>query len=477
MFKKISSKIGSLWNIQEEFRLKVFYLTLTFLFMSACLAVWRPLKIAIFAKLIGSEFVPDAKLYSLFFLVPLVLFYSKLVDWLRRHQLLYCFSLFHGLGGIIFYFLLSHPIYGISNTETSPYRLTGWAFYFFMESFNAFMSTTFWSFADSVNNPDEAKNYYALFVTGSKFGSILSSGLLLLTLSFVQSIPDAVLLPNALLIGSFLLVGAAISVHLLTKTVPGYHLHGYEAVYQMEKKKSTGKQGFFKSLKSSIEGLIIIIKNPYVLGIFSLVIFYEVIIVIFDYQVLRMADITYDTAGSLTAFYALYYLLMNLVGICIAIFGTTPILKYLGSRTTLFIFPALTLIIIATCLLFPNLQIYIPFYGSVGILFSALVVLRALNYALNHPTREVLYIPTTKSIKFKAKAWTDAFGSRIAKGAGSAFNIALKKATPILAIFYSLSFSIGLVSVWLIIVYFLGKTLQKAIDNKMVIGEESQNKN
>ena len=36
-------------------------------------------------------------------------------------------------------------------------------------------------------------------------------------------------------------------------------------------------------------------------------VFYEIIIVIFDYRVLKSASTTHDTAGSLTAFYAFYY--------------------------------------------------------------------------------------------------------------------------------------------------------------------------
>ena len=464
MQSKLVENLKSLWYIKKEFRLKVFFLSFTFLLMMACLAIWRPLKVSIFAKLIGSEFVPAAKLYSLFFLVPLIIFYSKLVDWLRRHQLLYCFTLFHGACGIIFYYLLAHPVYGIANTDTSPTRLTGWFFYFFMESFNAFLSTVFWSFADSINNPKDAKNYYGFFVSGSKLGSILSAGSLYLAIT-MSGVKDSVLLPNSLLIGSFLLFGAALSIYFLMRIVPGYYMHGYEAAYQVEKKKEKEKKSLLETLKGSIEGLLIILKNPYVLGIFAIILFYEVIIVIFDYRVLRYADSIHKTAGSLTAYYALYYLLMNSVGLVIAFFGTTPILRLLGIRMSLFIFPVTCAIVLITTMIFPSSAVF----------FIALVLLRAINYALNHPTREVLYIPTTKDIKFKAKAWTDAFGSRMAKGLGSAFNISLKQATPFFALMTSLSFSLGLTFAWLIVIYFLGKTLQNTIDTKTVIGEKENN--
>ncbi len=459
-------KLSSLWSVKPEFRLKVLFLSLTFLLMSACLSIWRPLKVSIFSKIVGSEFVPDAKLFGLLFIIPLIILYSKLVDWLRRHQLIYCFTFFHGIGGLIFYYLLAHPVYGIANTDTNPHRLVGWAFYFFMESFNAFLSTTFWSFADSINNPKDATNHYGIFVSGSKIGSILSAGILYFSLTTIKNVKDSVLLPNSLLIGSFLLFGAAISIYFLMKKVPGYYMHGYEMVYRIEKKKEKGaakeKTSIWRGVKNAFDGLFIILKNPYALGIFSLVLFYEIIIVIFDYRVLRAADAVNPTAGSLTAYYALYYLLMNLVGLVISIFGTTPILRLLGIRFSLFIFPVLCVIILLITFAFPYTSVF----------FAALVVLRALNYALNHPTREILYIPTLKAIKFKAKAWTDAFGSRIAKGCGSVFNLSLKQVAPSMALFASMFLSLGLTSIWLVVVFFLGKTLQNAIDNKTVIGKE-----
>ncbi|MFH1461731.1 MAG: Npt1/Npt2 family nucleotide transporter [bacterium] len=465
MLNKLFDRLLSLWNVKKEFRLKVFLLSLTFLLMSASQAIWRPLKNSIFAQLVGAEYVPDAKIYSLLFLIPLIIFYSKLVDWLRRHQLLYWYTLFHGIGGIILYFLLIHPVYGMANTSPSASRITGWILYFFMESNAAFMSMSFWSFADSINNPQDAKNYYGLFVAGSKVGGMLTAGSLYLATTFLAVIPDHVLLPQFILFGSLLLIGAAGSIYLLMKYVPGYYMHGYEAAYKIEKtkekEKEKEKESFIEKLKKPIEGLILMVKSPYVFGIFSLVLFYEVTIVIFDYMVLKTAVAAYLTAGALTAFYASYYFIMNFVGLLITIFGTTPLLRVFGITKSLFVFPIVSIFISIITILYPNPTS----------MFIALVGLRALNYALNHPTREILYIPTTKAIKFKAKAWTDAFGGRISKGAGSAINKLLQKLSPAAELFSGLFLSLGLIGGWLIVVFFLSKTLQNTITNKKVIGE------
>ncbi len=459
-------RIHRLWNVNKEFQSKVLFLSLTFMLMSGCLVIWRPLKLSIFAKMVGPTFVPLAKLFSLALLIPLILLYSKLVDWLRRHHMLYCFTIGHGIGGIIFYFLLSDPTYGVANATTNSDRMLGWAFYFFMESFDAFFATSFWSFADSVNNPKDARNYYGFFVSGSKIGGILSAGTLYLMI-IMGGYESHVLLPRALFMGSLMLFAAAYTIYNLIRKVPEGKMHGYEAVYQLEKTRSTESFSLWKSFKGAFDGLFIIAKNPYVLGIFSLVFFSEIVIVIFDYLVMIQADAAHPTVNSLTAFYAFYYFIYNVIGLGIAFFGTTPILRIFGLRLSLFAYPVLTIALLVATVLYPQ--------GWV--LFAALVGLRALNYALNHPTREVLYIPTVKQIKFKAKTWTDAFGSRFAKSSGSLFNMSMNYLPHTAAVVSSISLSISITAVCLFVTYFLGKKFQHCIDNRLVIGSDEPTEN
>jgi AAA family ATP:ADP antiporter len=241
-------------------------------------------------------------------------------------------------------------------------------------------------------------------------------------------------------------------------------MHSYEAAYQLEKRKRRKDQTFLQSFAGAFDGLIIMIKKPYVLGIFSLVAFYEIMVVIFEWWVALHADASSATVGEMTAYYAFYYFLMNLVGLFISFFGTTPILRLIGIRISLFIFPVLCILMVLATYLFP----------SAGVFFVVLVGLRSFNYALNHPTREILYIPTTKDIKFKAKTWTDAFGSRIAKSFGAIFNRSIKGFSPAFALVSSIGLSLSLTFFWLIIVYFLGKTLQDALDKRQVIGQNDE---
>ena len=49
-----------------------------------------------------------------------------------------------------------------------------------------------------------------------------------------------------------------------------------------------------------------------------------------------------------------------------------------------------------------------------------------MSYALQSPSREMLYIVTTDAIKFKAKSWIDVFGGHAAKALGSGVNHSCK---------------------------------------------------
>merc|ERR1712154_437612 len=48
-----------------------------------------------------------------------------------------------------------------------------------------------------------------------------------------------------------------------------------------------------------------------------------------------------------------------------------------------------------------------------------MMVLKANSYALNNPTKEMLYQPTSSAVRYKAKSWIDIFGARGSKASGS----------------------------------------------------------
>ena len=97
------------------------------------------------------------------------------------------------------------------------------------------------------------------------------------------------------------------------------------------------------------------------------------------------------------------------------------------------------------------------------------VGIKGLSYALQSPSREMLYIVTTDAIKFKAKSWIDVFGGRASKAVGSLVTNAFKKPVESL-MFYGALVSLGIASVHLLIAALLGSAFERLLASGHIVG-------
>ncbi len=100
------------------------------------------------------------------------------------------------------------------------------------------------------------------------------------------------------------------------------------------------------------------------------------------------------------------------------------------------------------------------------VLFGAMVSLKGLGYAFNLPIKEMLYIPTSKDIRYKAKSWIDSFGKRMSKATGSSINALF---IPTELVFYSSIIGLGIVSLWIMIALHVGRVYEKITRNGTII--------
>lgn len=463
-------------------RFKILLLSGTFLLLIAAYTVVYDLKNSIFMSMVGKEYVPYAKIGSMFVLIPFVLFYAFLVDRVRRHQLLYFYGFFYIIFGLISAYIIGHPVMGLSNTDSSPYRFFGWFFYFLVEGFSPFMVSVFWAFANSISSPKSAKEHYGLLVTGSKIGGMFSAGSAWLLLTLHDSLggrlySDALNHQILLLFFTALMTLVPIMVYLLVKKIPGSYLHGYEAVYKFEKEKKREEQeeeikeheaqpstlrskiDIVSRFKSILSGLQMILMRPYILGIFSMVFFYEVLNAVLGYQRLGVAQAASTNVSDISSILYEQMFAMHFIGFFISLFGTRTLLHFFGEKICLVLIPFSSGI-----LLFYFWFTYTPFS-----LLLVFVTLKSVNYAFAQPVRESLYIPTVKDVKFKSKSWIDAFGSKLARGTGSWFNLLADKLGP--ALFFPLhgAIFVSIIGTWLVSAFLLGKRYEKAVRRNEVI--------
>jgi AAA family ATP:ADP antiporter len=109
-----------------------------------------------------------------------------------------------------------------------------------------------------------------------------------------------------------------------------------------------------------------------------------------------------------------YGQLTNITSLLFSYFAFPWLIRKLGLRLTLRLFP--TLLLVATVVTFGALP------GNLAVLFISMALLKAMTYSVHDPSKELLYLPTSNAIKFRAKFWIDVVGARVAKAVGSSIN-------------------------------------------------------
>ncbi len=445
---------------EQDDALKLIFLALTNFFIIGSYSILRSLKTSIFLGLVGKEYVPHTRIITIILLIPTMILYAKLVDRLKRYQLVYFFLGIYGILYLVFAYFLNHSVYGLHNTLTSPWRILGWSFEIFMDLYQVLIVGTFWSFVTSISTPSFANSNYGFIVAAARIGGILSTGLSILLLVTQAKLESWISIPFLVIVSAFFLIGAALCIYLLAKKISPNHLHGYQAAYDADKKSE------HSSNKPTIwEGIKLMITEPYVLGIFAMVYGFEIVNAIFDYQMQVFVSLKYNNEVlAMTKFMLFYTLSFQIVGFFLAFFGTSKLPKKIGVQKCLLLMPITVIALALYVLALPNLLTT----------YIVCVIMRAAYYGFNQPVREILYIPTVKDIQFKAKAWTDSFGRSFSKTSGSVVNIAtIASNSPYCAILIQSSFSLGIALIWVVIAFMVGKKYQTTIDRNEVIGKKS----
>lgn len=211
-----------------------------------------------------------------------------------------------------------------------------------------------------------------------------------------------------------------------------------------------------------LEGLRLLLRHPYVLGIFMVSVLFEVIATILDYQMKVLGKQANNSTADFASFMGFFGQITNTVSLVFSIFGTSFVIRNLGLRWTLMLFPATIVVVVAVVYSAP----------SMWVLFGVMVSIKGLAYALNNPSKEMLYMVTTDSIKFKAKSWIDVFGGRASKALGSVITNLFKK--PISALmFYGSLVSLGIALLLIAVSSALGHAFERYSASGELVGSDS----
>ena len=448
------------WNFgefeKEEFKK---FLRMGFIFAFIIGAYWtlRPLKDAIFIQLVGKFQLPFAKTISVLALLPLVIFYTRLLEKTSREKMLIILPTFYGTM-ILCFSLLMHLVQGSAASIATTsilhafgIKALGYAWYLFVESFGSLVVALFWAFAADTTKPIHAKRGFPLVVAIGQVGGILFP-------YGIGGLPHRLHCTTdslSILCLGFLVLLIIPLVHYFLKKTPKDLLTSFDE----KQEESTHEPGF-------LEGLKLLLRNKYLLCIFGANFIYEVVITIFDFN-FKIAASSLYSGVALSNYLSIYGSSVNTVSLLCLLLGISNVTRFLGIGIALAAMP-----VIVSLALFGFMSL-----NTLTFLFALMVGSKAINYALNGPALKQLYIPTTPDVKFKAQAWIETFGSRTSKQTGSIFNMSLG---PLQAAFgaalgksYYLALSgvlcFPLLALWLVMALFLGKSFKKAVGSNLTI--------
>ncbi|MCX5923571.1 MAG: hypothetical protein NTU89_03305 [Candidatus Dependentiae bacterium] len=468
-FKKIGAivkKMGLSIDLDNQERKQVLWLAFAFFCVIGAYTVIKEMKDVLFAQIVGSSSLGSVKFISMFVLLPATLLYAKLVDYMSRFWLLVFYCALYGVGGLFIAYFLADPVIGLGNGVANSNRYFGWFIYLFYEGVVPFVVSVFWSFCNSIAKPETAKKGYTLIIAGSKLGGMFTAGIawalftpttVLGSLGWTSLCRHQILLIGA----SVLLVLSPVVIYFLMKTSSEKSLHGYESSYDYEKeqeKKGDSETGMFS-------GLALIVKHPYILGIFGMMFFYELVNVVLGIQRVVVNQVGAKDAAAFTGTMFKQRFMMHCVGMVVSFFGTRVLIKLLGERLCLLLIPILTGFLLAY---------FMIAYDEQAVLY-VFMLLGMMNYAFASPLREALYIPTVRDVRFKSKAWIESFGQRFAKACGSGVIGSIQKVaaigTPLYLGMFS-GFFACVVALWVGVAWLLGKKYASLVKKGEAIGAE-----
>ena len=456
-FTKITS---FLWGEMSKDELKRFgILSATYFILIGAYWLIRVMKDPVFSTLVGYQYQPFAKMISLVSIICVLLFYNKLVDLLKRDILFYYIATFFGFGFIGLGYLVANPSILTAQSGSIlgnlfsfiPGKFLGWFAYCFIEAYGSIMPALFLSIVASTMSTELAKKGYGMLFTFSQLGLILGTWTVATNVKALGS-------------GALLAIGGT-SICIMPFLLRWYIKHSpitlAEKIEKAEHKHE--KTGM-------LEGLKILLSRPYVAGLLVVTTMYEIIGTIVEFQMglcaIKIYPVDIDGGAGFAWLKAMNGMTIGFLSLIFALLGTSFLMRRFGLKFCIISYPTIIGITVASIFAF-----YIAgasLYFLMWAFFVAMVIFKGLSYTLNNPSKEVMYIPTSKDVKFKAKSWIDGFGCRTAKGAGATVTGSLGGNFSSLLIFGTFV-SLGLVAFWIFVAAFVGnKFNQLQKENKII---------
>jgi AAA family ATP:ADP antiporter len=382
-------------------------LTLNILLLLAAYYIIKPLREALILSGEGAEVKSYAAAGQAIMLLGLVPAYGLLADRLPRRGLLNAVTAFFVLCLVAFY--------GLTKAHVS----VGVIFFLWVGIFSLMIVAQFWSFANDLYTKEQGERLFVIVAFGMSLGAVVGSVL-------AREIIPLVGVPQALLVAAALLILAAVVSNLVdTRERAKHETHLPPHLTTAELPAATGEYQIMamddaQKLTVSLPGIgpasrpgtfRLVFGSRYLLLIALLMLIVNWVNTTGEYILGRTvasaaeAAVSAGTAGGLAVpeyigqFYSEFFLIVNVIGLLVQLFVVSRVLKYLGVKVAILVLPLIAL----------TGYTILAFAPVLALVRGVKIAENATDYSIQNTVRNVLFLPTSRDEKYKAKQAIDSF--------------------------------------------------------------------
>jgi len=382
--EKDKNPIRAIFDFKKE---EIPIALLMFLFFFTVIAVFqilRPLKKARVVEFYGAEPELYMRLFNILVAALAVVAFTYLYNRLSRQRLVYVFCVFFAASFIALRFLLAKPSIVVS-----------WWYYLQVDLITTIWMATFWAYLTDISTSDQAKRLYGFIGAGGVIGGVVG---VLTAKMLIGGIGEN----GLLIISAFLMLMVGVITYGVEILLRRSKTFGHAVPERPEEKKQEIKSSKFNA---AVEGAKLALRSKYLAAIVGIMAFYEISSQVMNFIYSKQSEIV-DGLESTQIFMIDIQLFANLLSVVVQLFLVSFIMRKLGLSVALCVLPIAAFI--STGL----------FMGAPALATASLIFIsdNGFNYSIQQTSREALYVPTSPDEKYKARAFTNMFVQRAAKG-------------------------------------------------------------
>ncbi len=415
-------------------------LTLNIFLILTSYYIMKPVREALILAGGGAELKAYMSAGQAILLLGFVPLYAALASRMPRRRLINLVTLFFVACLPVFYLLARFDI---------P---LGVAFFLWIGIFNVSVPAQFWSFANDLYTPEQGKRLFAIVAFGASAGAVVGptiAGRLMEPIGPYQLL----LLAAAILVLSLLITNV-----IDTRETRRQKQGPADAAREIE--EPIGTEGAYS----------LVFRNRYLLLIALMILFLNWVNTTGEYILGRVITraaaeaIALDPGLSETAFigkfYSDFYQIVNAVGLAIQLLLVSRIIKYVGVRIALLVLPLIAL----------GGYLMMAVYPVLAVIRAIKTAENATDYSLQNTLRGVLFLPTTREQKYKAKQAIDTLFHR-AGDVLSALVVYLGTTWLAFRTGQFAMFNLALVLIWIVLAIYIGIGFRRLSKSHELRGE------